>query len=296
MHRHTLQTSKNKEIVKLLKPTIINSLLQRENRFKQIYNNAYKQSLESNNGAHKYRNKHKLSKPLEIGQKVLLENHKIDLGKPKKLQELRSGPYTVTNKITNVDYEVTLDSNTSVIKVAHRNHLDEYYHSEETIPELTLEYGIDSNNSDIFYKNLMTSQISKLNSPLTKHSFQNPCVTEYLPVERISPKFENLDKGADSHRTPSKSDSGFKESVESGPSGNNRNFIETHSSTPTPLNQCSLRLPDYPNLSPIHRFQSNNNQNFQNQNPQNTQIDNHTNVRSCNRSKKAPSRYQAGFT
>ena len=240
-----------------------------------------------------------MGKTLEIGQKVLMENHQTDLGKSKKLQELRSGPYTVTNKITNVNYEVTLDSNTSLIKMAHRNHLFEYYPAEETIPELTLEYGIDSNNSDIFYKNLMTSQISKLNSPLTKHSFQNPCVTEYLPVERISPKVQNLDKEADSHRTPSKSDSDFKESVQSGPtftSGNNRILVETHSSTPTPLNQSSLRRPDYLNLSPIHRFQSNNNQNFQNQNPQNTQTDNHTNVRSSNRSKKAPSRYQAGFT
>ena len=145
--------------------------------------------------------------------------------------------------------------------MANRNHLVEYY-PEETIPELTLEYGIDSNDSDIFikfwivYKKLMTSQISKLNSPLTKHSFQNPCVSKYLPVERISPKVENPDKEADSHRTPSKSDSGFKESVKSGPistSGNNRNLIETHSNTPTALNQSSLRRPDYPNLSPIHR-------------------------------------------
>ena len=200
-----------------------------------------------------------MGKPLEIGQKLLMENHQIDLGNSKKLQELRSGPYTVTNKIIKVNYEVTLDSNTSMIKVAHRNHLVEYYPAEQTRPELTLEYGIDSNNSDIFYKNLMTSQISKLNSPLSKHSFQNPCVTEYLPEERISPKAANLDKEANSHRTPSKSDSGFKESVQSGPistSGNKKNSIETHSSTPTLLNQSSLRLPDYPNLSPIHRIQS----------------------------------------
>ena len=53
----------------------------RENQFKQIYNNAYTKSLENNNRAHKHRNKHKLGKPLEVGQKVLMENHQIELGK-----------------------------------------------------------------------------------------------------------------------------------------------------------------------------------------------------------------------
>ena len=28
----------------------------------------------------------------------------------KKMHELRSGPYTVTNKVTNVNYEIQLDS------------------------------------------------------------------------------------------------------------------------------------------------------------------------------------------
>ena len=64
LHRHTLQTSKNTEIDKLLKPTINNSLPMRENQFKQIYNNAYKKNLENNNRAHKNRNKHNLGKPL----------------------------------------------------------------------------------------------------------------------------------------------------------------------------------------------------------------------------------------
>ena len=40
----------------------------RENPFKQIYNNAYKKSLENINRAHKNRKKH-LGKPLGIGQK-----------------------------------------------------------------------------------------------------------------------------------------------------------------------------------------------------------------------------------
>ena len=81
LHRHTLQTSKNTKIDKFLKPTINNSL--RENQFKRIYNNAYKKSFDNNNRAHKNRNKHKLGKPLEIGQKILRENYQTELGTSK---------------------------------------------------------------------------------------------------------------------------------------------------------------------------------------------------------------------
>ena len=69
-----------------------------------------------------------------------MENHQIELGKSKKLHELRSGPFNVEKKLTNVNYELTLDSNPASRKVAHRNHLVEYYPATETIPELTLEY------------------------------------------------------------------------------------------------------------------------------------------------------------
>ena len=81
--------------------------------------------------------------------------------------------------------EITLDHNPATRKVAHRNHLVEYYPAIETIPQLTLEYGIDKNNCDTFLNNLMTSQMNKLNSPLTKFSFQGPTNTEYFPVENI---------------------------------------------------------------------------------------------------------------
>ena len=56
----------------------------RENQFKQVYNKAYKKSLETNKRAHINRNKHKLGKPLEVGQKVLMENHQTELGTSKK--------------------------------------------------------------------------------------------------------------------------------------------------------------------------------------------------------------------
>ena len=175
---------KNTEIDKLLKPTVSNSLLMRENEFRQIYNNAYEKSLEINNRAHKHRNKHKLGKPLEIGQ-FSKKNHQIELGTSQKLHELRSGPHTKAKKLTNINSEITLDINLATRKVAHRNHLVEYYPATENIPELTLEYGIDKNNCDTFYNNLMTTQLNKLNSPLTKFSFQSPTNTEHFLVENF---------------------------------------------------------------------------------------------------------------
>ena len=144
-----------------------------------------------------------------------MENHQIELGTSKKLHELRSGPHTVAKKITNANYEITLDYKPATRKVAHRNHLVEYYPATETIPELTLQYGIDKNNSDTFYNNLMTSQMNKLNCPLNKFSFRGPTNTEYFPVEnfiRRDPPVQNLDP----NRTPTKFDSGFIEERSAG--------------------------------------------------------------------------------
>ena len=69
-----------------------------------------------------------------------MENHYIEDGKSKKLQELRSGPYTVTNKVTNVNYEIQLDSDQTIKKTAHRNHLIEYIPIEEKAKERVNEY------------------------------------------------------------------------------------------------------------------------------------------------------------
>ena len=124
-----------------------------------------------------------------------MENHQFELGTSKNY-ELRSGLQTVAKKLTNVNYEIIIDNNLATRKVVHRNHLVEYYPATEIIPELTLEYGIDKNNCDTFYNNLMTSQMNKLNRPSTKISFQGPTNTEYFPVGnfiRRDPPVQNLD-------------------------------------------------------------------------------------------------------
>ena len=181
-----MQKSENKEIDKLHKPKIDSSLLTRENLFKQIYNNANKHSQAYNAKAHKYRNKPKLGKQLEVGQKVLMENHSLALGKSKKLHEIRSGPYTGVTKITNVNCEVELNNDKKVGKVAHRNHLVEYYPAEETLDELTVDYGINSDSLDTFYENIRSSQLKRLNTPVNKFSFKTPTQTEFSPITLLS--------------------------------------------------------------------------------------------------------------
>ena len=212
LHRHSLQTSSNKAIQPLLKPKINTSLLIRENQFKYIYNTANKKSLENNAKIHKYRNKYKLGKPLEIGQKVLMENHSIEDGKSNKLQELRSGPYTVTNKVTNVNYEIKLDSDQTIKNTAHRNHLIEYFPIEEKAKELVNDYVLKDQSYKPFYENLMKSRNKNVNTPLTNKSFRNPMgSSEYLPVETHHRRENNIElHDTEQEKSLTNIDSGFQ--------------------------------------------------------------------------------------
>ena len=139
----------------------------------------------------------------------------------------------------------------------------------------------------------MTSQKNKLNSPLTKFSFQGPTNTEYLPVENFigrDPPVQNLDP----NRTSTNFDSGFNEKSSAGRDNHPPvplilpSDSRTRSSTPCPLNNS--RIPLDPNLSPLRPNRSD-------QGPSNLQnSENNNNRRTSSRSTKPPSRYQAGFT
>ena len=100
----------------------------------------------------------------------------------------------------------------------------------------------------------MTSQTSKLNSPLTKFSFQGPTYTEYFLVEnfiRRDPPGHN----SDLDRTPSNFDSGFNEESSVGRNNHPPVLLNlpigsgTRSSTPWPLNNS--RIPLDPKLKPL---------------------------------------------
>ena len=102
---------------------------------------------------------------LEIGQKVLYENHRQDISKSQKLQQRRLGPFTVTKRITNTAYQIQDDKDPTILKTVHRNHLVEYYPKEETLPPMIEEYVPMDRRHDDFYERFMEQRFHKINNP-----------------------------------------------------------------------------------------------------------------------------------
>ena len=122
-------------------------MLKQENTFKTIYSNIYTDCRQTTNKAHKYRNRFKLGKPIHEGRKVLLEIHSKGLLKSEKLQELRSGPYTVQRMLFNTTYEIQHEK-TNEKKTVHRNHIVPYYPEKEKIQELVEKYVVPDDIGD----------------------------------------------------------------------------------------------------------------------------------------------------
>ena len=102
---------------------------------------------------------------LEVGQKVLYENHRQDLSKSQKLQQRRLGPFTVTKRVTNTTYQIQDDKDPAILKTVHRNHLVEYYPKEETLPPMIEEYVPMDRRHDDFYERFMEQRFQKINNP-----------------------------------------------------------------------------------------------------------------------------------
>ena len=66
---------KNQLLDNLLKPQLSQALLEREREFKRIYSATFERCREQTARSHAYRNRFKLGHHLDIGQKVLYENH-----------------------------------------------------------------------------------------------------------------------------------------------------------------------------------------------------------------------------
>ena len=109
-HSH-IDSQKNTSLDRLLHKCPPLSSFTRENQFKRLYAETYRASRETTDKAKECRNKHKVGKELQVGQKVLRENFTKELNKSRKLSSLRSGPFTVLRKITNTTYEIELDEN-----------------------------------------------------------------------------------------------------------------------------------------------------------------------------------------
>ena len=136
-----------------------------------IYSSTYQRCRQITSKAHEHRNRYKLGRPVNaVQKKVFLENHEQDLTKSQKLKQLRVGPFTVTNQITNTTYKIREDANPDNVKSTHRNHLIEKFPREERLPPLITNYAVISRHSD-FYKHLVNSQIEQYKSGKERHSF-----------------------------------------------------------------------------------------------------------------------------
>ena len=163
-HTYDENSTKNGFPQKLLRPQISQALLDRERDFKRIYFSTFERCREQTAHSHAYRNRYKLGHHLDVGQKVLYENHRQDLSKSQKLQQRRLGPFTATKRVTSTTYQIQDDKDPCVIKTVHRNHLVEKYPKEESLPAMIEEHVPHNQRHHDFYERFLEERIGKLNS------------------------------------------------------------------------------------------------------------------------------------
>ena len=104
---------------------------------------------------------------VEIGQKVLYENHKQEFTRRQKFQQRRLGPFTVTKLIANTAYQIQDDKHPTVFETVLRNHLVEHYPKEGSLPAMIEEYVPPDYRNDSFYERFMEQRTGDLNNPST---------------------------------------------------------------------------------------------------------------------------------
>ena len=80
-HTHDKHFTKNELLQKLLRPQLSQTLIDQKRDLKRIYSSTFEQCREQTARSHASRNRFKLGHHLDIGQKVLYENHEQDLSK-----------------------------------------------------------------------------------------------------------------------------------------------------------------------------------------------------------------------
>ena len=202
-HSHN-RSQTNTSLDRLLHKCPSPSFFTRENQLKRLYAETYRVSRKTTDKANEYRNKHKLGKELQVGQKVLRENFTKELNKSKKLSSLRSGPYTVLQKNTKTTYEIELNELPGKALHSHRNHLIEYFPKDETILSMIKAYNRPEELPDDhrqFYQNLSKTAVDDYNQyvPDVESRF-----TSFPAIETHGHKRTN-----DQKRRTDEADSGF---------------------------------------------------------------------------------------
>ena len=170
---------KNQILDNLLKQQLSQALLERERDLKRIYSATFERCREQTAKSHAYLNRFKLGPHLEIGPKVLYENHRHDLSKSQKLQQRRLGPFSVTKRITNTTYQIQDDEDPTILKTFLRKHLVEYYPEEESLPPMIEEYVPSDTYFGDFYERFMERRVQQLKDPketTTDNSIHFPIV------------------------------------------------------------------------------------------------------------------------
>ena len=234
----------------LLQPQLSQALLERERTFKQIYTPTFECCQEQTARSHAYRNRFKLGHHLEIGQKVLYENHKQDLTRCQKLQPRRLGLFTVTKRVTNTTYQIQDDKDPTIIKTVHRNHLVEYYPKEGSLPAMIEEYVPSDHQDNNLYERFMEQRTRDLNNPSTTDEHDSfP-----FPIEPL--------RSSSSTNQPRRSSMHSNDSGITSPLAFSRTpvlspTIPAETSTPQPSPSQAAQPPHLPprdSLSPIQQF------------------------------------------
>ena len=198
-HSHSENKMKNQLLDKFLKPQLSQAFLERERGSQRIYSATFERCREQTARSHAYRNRVKLGHHLDIGQKVLYENHRQDLSKSQKLQQRRLGAFRVTKRITNTTYQIQDDKDPTILKTVHRNHLVEYYPKKESLPPMIEEYVPSDTPRDNFYVRFMKRRAQQLNNSKETANDDSipfpivplPTTPTVLPTKRISNTSDN---------------------------------------------------------------------------------------------------------
>ena len=150
-------------------------MLDRERDLKRIYSSTFERCRKQTARSHAYRSRVKLGYQLDVGQKILCENHRQDLSKSQKLQQRRLGPFTVTKRIPSSTYQIQDNKDQSVVKTVHRNRLVEYYPKKESLPAMIEEYAPHDQRHDDFNEQFLEQRIGKLNN------FTQPVTADPIP-------------------------------------------------------------------------------------------------------------------
>ena len=164
-HSHNKNSLKNESLDNQLQPQLSQAHLKRERHITPFYSSTFEQCQEQTALSHGYRSRFKLGHHLELGQKVLYDNHKQDITRSQKLQQRRLGSFTITKRITSITYQYQDVKDPTVKKTVHRNHLVEYYPKEGSLPTMIEKYVPSDHRKNNLYERFMEQRTRHLNNP-----------------------------------------------------------------------------------------------------------------------------------